>query len=122
MSLATVDDLKLVLRNEDGRFSVGSGQQDSMTTADAVSYLAYALDTLKIKYQDDIDIDGLSTGTWIRSILIRMQCYYVMKTINTTEIGDTDPIQKAIDDLHKQLYKQQNRATPVKCGAFVPKY
>lgn len=75
MAIATITDLEKVLYSVNKRWTIGSSETDTLTSAQAQSLLDDELAKMKLKY--GITVDGINTGD-VGAVLVRIQCLRVM--------------------------------------------
>ena len=105
MSLATIDDLKRHIIYAGGKITIGSDPEDTLSTADATSFLEDAYALIEQKYED-----ADATSDNIRRLLIRWQCLETFIMITNTYNHDVKLLQSLNDEINRI---QQYLLTPI---------
>ena len=116
--LATITDLRRIVRSVGGRVTFGDGTADLMTVANAEQFLLDALNEMKSEFGEKIE--ELSSDSFIYSKAVRLQCFIFMRMVMgvfASDLTRLEMVEREIAIL-KNGFRKRKPAISVAGGYF----
>ena len=112
MALATIDDLKAIIRPWRGRLSIGLSASDTLTPTEAERFLTDAEAELALEYNQTPD----SFTGYARSVFVKLECKMVVLSLMSFT-GQKDEnlitIKQEIEQLKKTLFPKHSASAVI---------